>query len=161
MRTTSIFSVFLVASVAFIGLQSCDTSNPDDSETSCGETNISAAGDDESHNNGANCMSCHTNGGDGEGCFTLAGSVYEPQTTTPLPNVTLKLYTAAQGGGELRFTLNGDAIGNVFTTENVDYMGLYASLTGPSGTPHYMSTPLSNGSCNTCHGVSTDRLWAD
>lgn len=158
MKSTLLYSGLFVSMVAVIGLGSCDTS---ENESGCGETNISQLGDDESHNNGANCMSCHTDGGEGEGCFTLAGSVYEPQSTIPLENVTLKLYTAAQGGGELRFTLNGDAIGNFFTTEDVNYAGLYASLTGPSGNPHYMSTPLSSGSCNSCHGASTDRLWAD
>lgn len=154
-RASLIFTLLTIAGIATVLLQSCEN------EGGCGETNISQVGANKSHNNGANCMSCHKDGGEGEGCFNLAGSVYQQQSTTPLQNVTLNLYTQAMGGGELRFTLRGDAIGNFFTTDDVAYSGLYASLTGPSGTPHYMSTSLGSGSCNSCHGVSTDRLWAD
>ncbi|MFC2176688.1 hypothetical protein ACFLR1_06965 [Bacteroidota bacterium] len=154
-----IFTLLLVAGTATVLLQGCKKES--ESESSCGETNISQVGDDDSHNNGVNCMSCHKDGGEGEGCFTLAGSVYQKQSTTPLQNVTLKLHTQSMGGGELKFTLRGDAIGNFFTTDDVAYAGLYPSLTGLSGTPHYMLGSIKTGSCNSCHGVSTDRLWAD
>ncbi len=148
-------SVIAVAAIGSFSLQSCET------EGGCGETKISQTGSNDSHNNGVNCQSCHKDGGEGEGCFNLCGSVYNRQSTSPLSNVTVKLYTEPQGAGELRFTLRGDARGNFYTTDDVAFSGLYASVTGPGGTPHYMSASLSSGSCNTCHGVSTDRLNAE
>jgi cytochrome c553 len=153
--SSGILTAMSVATIGIITLQSCE------SEGGCGKSNISHNGSHESHNNGANCMTCHKSGGEGEGCFNLAGSVYNGQSTTPLSNVTVNLYSEAQGAGELRFTLKGDALGNFFTTDDVTYSGLFASVTGPSGTPHYMSASLSSASCNSCHGVSTDRLNAN
>ncbi|MCF8275313.1 MAG: hypothetical protein K9J17_01155 [Flavobacteriales bacterium] len=151
----SFVAALIAAGLGMLTLQSCE------SEGGCGETKISHSGSNDSHNNGANCVTCHKSGGEGEGCFNMCGSVYNGQSTNSLANVTVNLYTQPQGAGELRFTLKGDARGNFYTTEDVAYSGLYASVTGPSGTPHYMSASLSSASCNSCHGVSTNRLSAD
>lgn len=152
---SGILTAMSVAAIGIMTLQSCE------SEGGCGKTNISHNGSHESHNNGANCMNCHKDGGEGKGCFNLAGSVYNGQSASALSNVTVNLYSEAQGAGELRFTLKGDALGNFFTTDDVTYSGLFASVVGPSGTAHFMSSSLSSASCNTCHGVSTGRLYAD
>lgn len=137
---------------------SCRKESEDD-EGGCGATNISAAGERESHNMGRNCMNCHVNGGNGEGCFSAAGTVYTAGNLSQTKaNAVVKLYTAPNGGGTLRATLNGDALGNFYTTAGIDFSGgLYPSITSGTTTV-YMSQPISQGSCNGCHGASASAL---
>lgn len=133
----------------------------DDKNTKCTESNISANFENESHNNGQNCVSCHKSGGEGKGCFNVCGSVYTSATSSSsLANVTVKFYTQPNGQGTLKYTVKGDAKGNFFTTEDMAVAGLYPAITGPTGTK-YMGSALTSGSCNSCHGSSTDKLWAD
>jgi mono/diheme cytochrome c family protein len=124
-------------------------------------TNISAAGDTESHNTGRNCMECHKSGGNGKGAFQAAGSVYDSTKTSTYSNVIVKLFTLENGGGTLRATINGDANGNFFTTEAIDFSGnLYPAVYGTSGNVKYMASSISSGACNSCHGSSTAKIWA-
>ena len=123
-------------------------------------TNISAAGQTESHNMGKNCMECHKSGGNGKGTFQVAGTAYESTKTNTYSNVTVKLFTQANGGGTLRATINGDGNGNFFTTETVDFSGgVYPVVYGTSGSGKYMSSSISIGACNSCHNVSQDKIW--
>ncbi len=122
----------------------------------CRETKNSSAGDRESHNAGRNCMHCHTSLGEGEGCFTAAGTIYDSLVTGIYPNATVRLYTQPNGGGNLAATLQGDAKGNFFTTNSIDFAnGLYPSVTGSSGQTRYMSTGILTGACGSCHGAGT------
>ena len=54
-----------------------------------------------------------------------------------------------------------DSKGNFHTTESNDYTGLFPAITGPNGTTNYMSTVVPAGACNSCHGVSTAKLYAN
>ena len=136
-----------------------DSCNKDDDENEGNETKISSHNDDESHNMGQNCMNCHHSGGDGEGWFILAGTAYDSLKTSTYPNVTVKLYTGPNGTGDLKHTIKGDAKGNFYTTETIDFSsGLYPAVTGANGTK-FMSTPTTSGACNSCHGASTDKIW--
>ena len=127
----------------------------------CTETNISVAGGNDSHNFGMNCMNCHKSGGEGKGCFTVAGSVSNSSLTSPLTAGTVKLYTAADGGGTLKYSIQIDSKGNFHSTESIDYTGLYAAITSANGTTNYMDSQLSSGSCNSCHGASTSKLFGN
>lgn len=146
-------SCFLV----FTGLLfSCEKEEDEGDEN---ESKISHFNGDESHNMGQNCMTCHIQGGEGEGRFIVAGTVYDKQKANPLPNASIRLYSAANGGGELVATLEADQKGNFFTTEAVDFgTGLYAQVEG-STSKNTMIMPLTSGQCNSCHGISTDRIW--
>lgn len=125
------------------------------------ETKISAHGDDESHNMGQNCMECHKSGGEGEGWFNAAGTVYDSTLISTLKNVTVHLYTGENGTGELKYTIEGDAKGNFYSTKDFDFGdGLFPSVQGPTGTK-YMSTAVKTGACNSCHGATTDKLWGE
>lgn len=155
MKINSILLGVFIGSSVLMSTLSCKK------EGTCDEKNISEAGSDESHNFGNNCMQCHSSGGEGEGCFSIAGSASTTSLDSPLTSGTVKLYTAANGGGTLKHTIQIDSKGNFHTTESIDYTGLYAAITGPSGTTNYMSSSLTNGSCNTCHGVSTSKLWGN
>ena len=132
----------------------------DGSERGCGETNISFHSSTDSHNNGQNCMNCHRDGGGGKGCFTVAGSVYQQNGTSPAPSGTVKLYTGENGSGDLRATIDVDANGNFHTTAVVDLTGgLYPRITPAGGGPDaHMHDPISTGACSSCHGNTEERI---
>lgn len=126
------------------------------------ETKVSRNGGTESHNTGQNCMNCHKTGGSGEGRFTVAGTLYTTDLSTPSPNGVVKLYTDVNGAGQLKATIYVDAKGNFYTTEAIDFsQGLYPVVTGSSGNSQYMPPMISTGACNSCHGTNTTKLWVD
>jgi hypothetical protein len=152
MKTKLISFFALSLSFLFI-LQSCSDSG------SASDVNISAHNTSKSHNMGKNCMGCHKSGGPGYGWFNAAGTVYDNSGSANYPNATVKLYTGPNGTGTLKATIEGDNFGNFYTTEIIDFSGgLYAAVEGANST-QYMPAALSMGQCNSCHGVSTDRIW--
>jgi cytochrome c553 len=138
---------------------SCEKENENENEGG-NETKTSTANSSESHNMGQNCMNCHKQGGQGEGWFTVAGTVYDTSTTKVYPGATIKLFTGPNGTGTLKYTLPVDKLGNFYTTNSVDFIsGLYPAVTGSNAT-RYMSSTISNGQCNSCHGSSTSKITA-
>jgi hypothetical protein len=113
-----------------------------------------------SHNTGQNCMNCHKSGGQGDGWFNVAGSVYNSTQTVPYITAKVQLRTAAAGGGTLVKEVQVDMNGNFYTTEPVNFgTGLYASVVGGTVTKH-MADKISTGACNSCHD-SSKRIWAE
>lgn len=126
------------------------------------ETMVSGNQGTDSHRMGENCMSCHISGGEGEGWFVVAGTVYNSDLVTIQPDGYVKLYTVANGEGKLRATIAVDGKGNFFTTNTIDFTGgLYATLTSKSGNVSYMNSPVTNGKCNTCHGSTTNKIFVN
>jgi len=141
--------IILLASVSII---SCEKN----------ETKVSTYAQDESHLNGQNCMECHVKGGDGEGRFTVAGSVYDSLKINAYPKALIELYSEANAGGSLVGSIEVDSKGNFYTTKDIDFgSGLFPTVIGTSGNQKHMSFKVTEGSCNTCHGVSTSKLWAE
>ena len=156
MKKKPIITICLILSLSIVFI-SCD-----EEEFGENETLISHHSENESHNNGQNCMNCHTEGGSGDGWFTIAGSVFDPLNADPYPNATVKLYTEPKGSGTLIKTIEVDGKGNFYTTENVDFAnGLYTSLTATNGNVIHMNSSISTGQCNSCHGDSTDMIWIE
>lgn len=110
------------------------------------ETKISEHGDDESHYAGENCMNCHYQEGPGEGWYTMAGSV-----TGNYQDHTVMAYDALTQ--ELLARVEIDDLGNLFTTESIDYKnGISVVIINESGqVTNVMSTIVNNGQCNLCH----------
>ncbi|MFC2114673.1 DUF2712 domain-containing protein [Bacteroidota bacterium] len=133
--------------------------------TSCengNEVKISKNNSNESHNMGKNCMSCHIKGSDGEGWFTVAGTVYDSASTTTNPNGSVKLYTGANGSGSLVATIEVDQHGNFYTTENIDLSaGVYPVVTSENGSMQYMPNAVNTGQCNSCHGVINPKIYVN
>jgi hypothetical protein len=120
--------VFLFISISSIlTLQSCEKEHE-----GCDEDNISIAGDDESHNPGQNCMQCHIDGGEGEGCFVVAGTVYDSLQLNTVPSGKVEFFTEPNGQGQKIETVQIDSKGNFFTTDLFNFQGLYPAVTGPS-----------------------------
>jgi len=118
------------------------------------ETKISSNNSNQSHNNGQNCMTCHTSGGSGEGWFTAAGSVYNTNGTIANGG-KVYLYTEPNGAGGLVETIEIDKKGNFYTTKEISFTaGVYPKVESSSGDVKFMGTKLNTGSCNSCHGSS-------
>lgn len=148
-----LFGAF-VLSTSLLSFNSCEKNRR------CNEDNVSKSGDDDSHNMGQNCMQCHKTGGEGEGCFVVAGTAYDSLGSNTLSTGKIELYTGPNGTGDLVHTIQIDSKGNFYTTDNFSVTGLYPSITGPSGQKQFMSSTVSNGQCNACHGVSTNKITA-
>ncbi len=128
----------------------------------CAEDNISEHNSDKSHNMGQNCMSCHTIGGEGEGCFKAAGTAYNESQNSTVANVTVRLYKGENGSGEIVATLFGDDLGNFYTTEDIDYSaGLFPGISRNGSDFEYMESKIYQGACNSCHGISQDVIWVE
>lgn len=152
MKTKTI-AALMITSLLFFSLLSCNK------EDEGNETKISTFNSTESHKAGENCMSCHKSGGEGEGWFTAAGTVYDDSFASTFPNATVRLYTGPNGTGTLKATLQVDGYGNFYTTENIDFgSGLYTSVEGNT-VPKHMISSVSSGKCNSCHGAGTDPIW--
>ena len=150
MKCITLKPAYLLLAIAFFSFQSCKKNKS--------ETNISSYNESESHNMGQNCMNCHKSGGDGKGWFQVAGTVYDTLLSKTNPNTTVQLYTDSKGTN-LKYTVQVDALGNFYTTETIDYgSGLYPVVVGKTISKH-MSSPVTSGQCNSCHGVSTDKIW--
>ena len=121
-------------------------------------TTISHPVTDERH--GQNCMECHSEGNH-EYVYTIAGSVYQlDDLTISYPDATIKFYSEAEGAGVLLATLEVDANGNFYTTENIDISGgAYPVIEGTQGEPPIaMDNFITHGQCNFCHQPETDIL---
>lgn len=140
--------------LVMVVLLSCEKENEN-------ETKISTYNSSDSHNAGQNCMNCHTRGGEGEGWFEVAGTVYDSQKTNTYPNATVRLYSGPDGTGDLIATLQVDNLGNFYSTEGINFgSGLFVSVQGETQT-RYMPVSLTTGQCNSCHGNSTGRIWTE
>ena len=144
-----------VAFVLMMIIQSCEKEGGN-------STKISQAGG-RSHNAGRNCMNCHASGGEGNGWFNAAGTVYTPDSSSTYTNPVVQLYTQPDslGNQTLVATINGDASGNFYTTASINFgSGLYPVVVGAHST-RYMAATITQGACNSCHGVTTARLFVN
>jgi hypothetical protein len=144
----------------FILLLSCFVLFSCDKDDDNNETLISSFSDSESHNNGQNCMGCHVSGGDGEGWFVVAGSVYDSTQINPYRNAQIILTTGPNGTGNTIKNVEVDMLGNFYTTESVNFeTELYVSVVDTNGVKTFMNTNVTTGQCNTCHGSSVGRIF--
>lgn len=125
----------------------------------CKDGGTSSHGSDRSHNMGQNCQSCHHPDGPGEVCWQVAGTAYDSISGNTSPNVTVRLYTQPNEGGELRMTLEGDGYGNFYTSQDPGTAsGLFPTVTTANGHTSRMQERITTGACNSCHGVTTARI---
>lgn len=137
---------FLMIIIIMAFLISCE--NEDGNETVISKNNTA-----KSHRTGDNCMDCHTQGGDGEGWFTIAGSLYDETQDKTYINGTVVLTTESGGAGETVHIVEVDNNGNFFTTETIDFSnGLYVGIYGINDEKQFMVSKIITGACNSCHG---------
>ena len=139
----------IVATALVVAMPSCKHSK-------CEDGGSSSAGRD-SHNAGADCQSCHLPDGEGEGCWTIGGTVYDNNGDHPSAAAQFRLFTAPLGKGSLKLQLEGDQDGNIYTSQDVAFgNGLFAAVINANGDTAFMSEAIRDGACNRCHGQSTE-----
>jgi len=122
----------------------------------------STAGDDESHNSGENCGSCHNQNGNEAvreaGWWTVSGTVYNDNNKVE-KNAVIELWEKPNKGGRLIKRLYSDDKGNFYTNQIIDFNGgCYPSIT--VGSSYITMEPAySGGSCNSCHGGVLSCKW--
>ena len=116
--------------------------------------NVSQSRGTRSHNLGQNCLTCHQALGPGRGRFAVAGTVFE-KGGQPALNPVLELWQGPMGrGGTLVASIQGDALGNFYTTAE---QGLAEKPLFPVirlGTRSVaMPFPTPSGACNLCQSA--------
>ncbi len=150
--------LFFMLILLFALLSSCRNSFGDGDEGE-NETKISRYNSEKSHNAGENCISCHKEGGEGDGWFSAAGTVYDSLLKNTYPNAVIKLYTQKNGNGNIVKIIEVDRLGNFYTTENIDFSsGLFAAVEGRN-VIKYMQSSVETGQCGSCHGAKINRIW--
>jgi hypothetical protein len=108
-----------------------------------------------SHNAGRNCLSCHST-------LKLAGTAYNKALTGAFAGAIIKVTSQANGQGTLLASLSSDNSGNFYTGASINFgTGVFVSAEGTGGTVKYMSSAITSGACNSCHGSSTSKIWAE
>jgi hypothetical protein len=106
-----------------------------------------------SHNAGQDCLRCHRD-------FGVAGTVYRADGSA-YSGATVRLTTAASGGGSVILSVTTDASGNFHTSQSVGFgSGLFADVAGTGGARRSMEAAVTSGACNSCHDAS-NRIRAD
>jgi len=112
----------------------------------------SSYNDGSSHNVGSACMSCHNSGGSNQYWWTVAGTVFKPDSVSLNSNSTVYLFNGPNGTGSLILTLPADEKGNFYTSSSVSFgSGLYPEVKSASGEIRNMQSFITNGDCNFCH----------
>ena len=127
-----------------------------------GASEASQYNSNNSHYSGLNCFNCHSGTGEGTSCFAVAGTVFDKNKSGTKSNPTVRLYSKPDGAGVLIKTIEGDELGN-FYDGNADGLGVrfYPVVISPNGSIQKMLEPITTGACNSCHGITTDRIWVD
>lgn len=124
----------------------------------CEDGGSSSAGR-HSHNAGRDCMGCHLPDGEGEGCWTVAGSLYSPGGQHAPAGTRTLLFTRPLGQGDVAIELGSDQSGTIYTSNSLDFgLGLFPAVIGAAGDTVFMDESIRDGACNRCHGSSTDRV---
>lgn len=156
MRTLYVLAVF-IGLVILPAASGCSKSSS--SASNCTETRISIPGLGRSHQNGNQCVTCHTFQGVGPGCFTIGGSVYQANKVDPYTAGEIRLHTLPNGQGELKGTYYIDGKGNFYSTAKIEWnQTLYVSMYDANGNAKHMQGVTNDGNCNRCHGAADDRL---
>lgn len=146
--STTLYLATLISSFFFF---SCERSG----SGKCTETNISTA-TRSSHNAGENCAKCHTQGEEGRGCFTVCGTAYKNDRSTPMADAVLLLLTRDENYNitGVKREIKGDKSGNFYTTESIDFVGTYPAIVSKNGDTTIMGSSLkTTASCNSCHSA--------
>jgi hypothetical protein len=125
----------------------------------------SNANEDESHNSGKDCMSCHNQTGSeaaDEGFWNIAGSVFKTiDSSEPQNNVTVELWSEPNGKGFKIYSLVSDKKGNFYTNKIVNFNnGCYPIIKFGNKTKSMLSSFKGGMSCNNsnCHGGLIDKI---
>lgn len=154
----SIILLLIIVGFVFL-LSSSSCARNSSAANNCTAIRIGIPGLTLSHQNGAQCITCHTYQSIGPGCFAIAGSVYEDNKIDPYTSGEVRLYTLQNAQGQLRGTYYIDGRGNFYSTAKIEWgEGLFVSIYDANGNTKHMQGRTNDGNCNRCHGATDNRL---
>lgn len=149
MKFKKLFTL-LIVTCSFALITSCEIENEGKESNS----------EEDSHNVGNDCLLCHKDGGNGQGIFSVAGTIYDSTQTAVLSGSTVYLYTGPNATGTLLATIPTDGSGNFYTSAKLNLSnGVYAQVKASNGHIKEMGSKIMNGACSSCHGQTTDKIW--
>jgi hypothetical protein len=147
--------ILCIAGIIAMLVQSCEVNG-------CSKgTLISNINSKESEKMKGDCMNCHGPNGNGKGCFTIGGTVYDSLQLNSNSNAVIMFYTQPNGRGQLVATLDVDRSGNFYTTSIINFgNGLYPAVASKSdNSVQFMPSATLNGNCGSCHGIVNAKIW--
>lgn len=156
-------TVMMIQSCEVNGCSRGDMSSNGQGGNGNAQTQNQDGGGDGSDQMSGNCMNCHGPNGNGEGCFTVGGTVYDSTQSVRNPNAVVMFYTLPNGRGQLVATLDVDGSGNFYTTAVISFgSGLYPAVASKTSSKvQYMPTSTVSGACNSCHGITNAKIWVN
>jgi hypothetical protein len=144
--------------MVFVVVQSC--SHYDEIQ----QNGMESTADGDSHNAGRNCMSCHHEAGnEAYGLWWyIAGTAFKDDHHVANSGGTVELWTQPNRNGEHLYTLKIDRSGNFYTQKIINFKrGFYPVLISPNGDIKAMTTQITEGACNSCHGITENVIEID
>lgn len=117
-----------------------------------------------SHNAGRDCMSCHHDNSNeaSEKWWYIGGTVYDDDHKVADASGEIELWTQPNRKGEMLYKLTVDKSGNFYTQKIFSFKGgFYPVFVGKNNKTKEMTTQTTNGSCNSCHGVTEEPIEVD
>ena len=79
-----------------------------------------------------------------------------------LVGLTVEIDAGSNGGGSLVASIEVNKNGIFYTNQSINIAaGLYPAIVGETGIVHYMPMAATYGGCNSCHGITAERIWAN
>ncbi len=122
----------------------------------------SAVAVDGHHNNGLDCLTCHSGQAAGAPIFLVAGTLYNAAGTTPVPQATIRITDGA--GHHADLVTSSQTVNGNFFLEKANANGLTPPFqVEASSCPNTQRMPnpvtAANLSCNNCHnGTANPRI---
>lgn len=110
-----------------------------------------------SHNAGNNCMACHHDAKNeaSEKWWYVAGTTFDQNSSPASAAGVIELWTQPNRTGELIHSLTIDAAGNFYSQKIIDFKGgFYPVAVSNGGKVSAMTSKITEGACNSCHGVT-------
>jgi len=139
---TSFFCAILTLSVAAFG---CSSNTP----ANCSTDSVSEVDEGPTMEPGGTCIACHTSEGEGPR-FTIAGTVMGATDDDTACNGVSGVTVEITGADGQVLTLTSNSAGNFFL-ENGTVTFPYTARVLSGSLERVMSTPQSDGECNSCH----------
>jgi hypothetical protein len=123
-----------------------------DGSGKCTETNISTVSRS-SHNAGKDCASCHSGGNPGRGCFSICGTAFQKDKSSPMQNAVMVLFSKDENGKitDVSKPIPLDKSGNFYTTETISFANKYPAIISGKDTTMMGGSLTNTASCNSCH----------
>lgn len=145
---SAVFSLFIIACSHYDQLQK----NGKESKAS-----------GKSHNAGQDCMKCHndnSNEASSEAWWYVAGTVYTASGSINT-NARIEIWSEPEAKGYKITSLPADKNGNFYTEKILKFNnGSYPIAISGNDTT-YMISAFNGQGCNSCHGLSTDKIYVN